>query len=119
MHMDPKKLRVFVEADQLALDVYQATTEMPMEERYGLQAQLRRAAVSVPCNIVEGSARPGKADKARFLHIARGSAREVEYLVSVAGRLHFLESKSAKALAKRYEGIQVALWRLAQSLQAQ
>ena len=112
---DHKRLRVFNEADQLVLEMYEITATLPDSERFGLQSQIRRAAVSVPCNVAEGTARKGD-DYSRFLYIARGSAREVGYLIGLAARLKLIDSKRAMALVRRYEGVQVALWRLLQTL---
>jgi four helix bundle protein len=93
---DYHKLRAFELADQLALAIYNCTKSFPKEEMFGLTSQIRRAAVSAPSNIVEGCAKSSQADYARFLEIAYGSVCEVEYQLSLAERLSFLDSQSAK-----------------------
>lgn len=95
---DHTKLRAFELADQMALDIYAATKTFPRQEVFGLTAQLRRAAVSVTSNIVEGCARHSKSDYIRFLDMAYGSAREVEYQVSLAFRLGYLNEKANESL---------------------
>jgi four helix bundle protein len=95
---DHTKLRAFELADQLALVVYRTTRTFPKEEIFGLTSQLRRAAVSIASNIVEGCARHSESDYLRFLDIAYGSAREVEYQVSLAVRLGYLAKEDGKSL---------------------
>jgi len=87
---DHTKLRAFEMADEVAVLVYQVTTGFPKEEMYGLTSQMRRAAVSVPSNIVEGCARDSQADYLRFLNMAFGSLRELHYQVGLSKRLGFL-----------------------------
>lgn len=87
---DHTKLRAFDLADRFACSVYRNTASFPKEEMFGLTSQLRRAAVSIASNIVEGSARQSKAEYMRFLDMVYGSAREVEYQISLSHRLGFL-----------------------------
>jgi len=92
MPRDPVKLAVFHRAHTLGLGVYRLTRRLPDEERYGLSAQLRRAALSVPTNIVEGCARVSRREYQRFLEVALGSATEVRYLLGVVVDLGYLKS---------------------------
>jgi four helix bundle protein len=72
-------LIVWQKAHRLVLSIYRYSAGFPKDETYGLISQVRRAAVSIPANIAEGFKRRGKADKARLLNIAQGSAEECRY----------------------------------------
>lgn len=95
---DHTKLRAFELADRLALQIYGHTRSFPREESFGLTSQLRRAAVSTSSNIVEGCARDSHNDYLRFLVTAYGSAREVEYQISLAQRLGYFDDSAAAEL---------------------
>ncbi len=92
---DHTKLRAFKLADELAVMIYEMTRNFPREEIYGLTSQMRRAAVSVPSNIVEGCARESQTEYIRFLEIAFGSLRELHYQFSLAKRLGYLQDDQA------------------------
>ncbi len=77
-------------AHEFVQEIYRATSTFPKEETYGLVSQLRRAVVSIACNIVEGRARGSTKDFVRFLMMARGSLEEVEYLLIASRDLGFL-----------------------------
>ncbi len=91
--MTYKDLKVWQKADELALQVYTATKKFPKDEVYGITSQVRRAALSVPTNIVEGYSRKGDKELARFMNIALGSVAETEYLLSFAQKLGYLTEK--------------------------
>lgn len=94
-----QQLRVWQRAHALTLAIYRLTANLPADERFGLCSQLRRAAVSVPTNIVEGSKRLTNADYARFLNIAEASLAETEYLLLLASDLGYLEPQTHRPIA--------------------
>ena len=84
---------------ELAEAVYRHSAEFPLEERYGLTAQIRKSAVSIPSNIAEGQGRRSTDEEfARFLQIALGSLCELETQIELACRLQFLAQSRADAL---------------------
>ena len=117
MPRDHRKLRVFVVADNLALRVYHATRRFPVEERYGLQSQIRRAALSVATNIVEGCARESDKEYGRFINVAFGSAAETHYLFSVVRRLELLVAGMCVEFESEYESLLKALNKLLTSIE--
>ena len=76
-----RRLVVWQRADELAYQVYQATSSFPDDERFGLISQMRRAGMSVPANIVEGYASSTAKERCRFYGIARSSLAELEYYI--------------------------------------
>jgi four helix bundle protein len=103
---------VFKLSDELVLRVYGLTKCFPRDEVFALVSQLRRAAYSIPLNLVEGAARSGAKDFGYFLNIAIGSCEEARYLVSLAGRLGYLPEDSRRALAGDYEKVKMMLVKL-------
>lgn len=115
---NPEDLEVFRLADELTLGIYRLTAAFPPDERFGLTAQLRRAAVSVGSNIVEGCSRHSQADFARFIEIATGSAVELRYQLTLADRLDFGNHAQVVDSRRRAESCCKALIALGKSLRA-
>ena len=86
----------------LACAVYQLSSRLPGEERFGLARQMRRAAVSVPSNIAEGYERPSRREYLHFLALAQGSLAEVETQVRLAARLGFCSAREAATLLETH-----------------
>lgn len=84
------ELKVWQRGHSLVLSVYRMSAGFPLAERYGLLSQLRRAALSVPTNIAEGSKRLTSQEYARFLNIAEASLAETEYLLMVSRDLGYI-----------------------------
>ena|SRR5690348_3576883 len=94
-------LEVWQEAMRLAREIYRASAHFPADERFGLTAQIRRAAVSVASNIAEGAGRGSKAEYSRFLLIARGSLMELDTQLWLARDLfHFDDSEFRPSLER-------------------
>jgi four helix bundle protein len=108
-----EQLRVWKLAIDLVVEVYELTGHMPGDERFGLVAQMRRAAISVPSNIAEGAARGSRADFARFVRIARGSLAELDTHMIIAERLSLtscgLIRERVKVLATMLSGLHHSL----------
>ncbi len=111
-----KKLLVWSKSDELAHQIYQVTKKFPNEEIYGLTSQIRRSALSIPTNIVEGCGRQGKKEIKQFINIALGSLFETEYLLEFSFKLKYIsESDFLKIEALRTE-VGKLLWGFYQSL---
>jgi four helix bundle protein len=113
---DPRRLQAFVLADDLVLQAYRATRAFPAAERFGLRGQIRRGAVSVPTNLVEGYSRRSDRDYLHFVGIAIGSASEVRYLLDLAVRLGLMRATDGESLRVGYNRVIRALQALAISL---
>ncbi|MBZ5537242.1 MAG: four helix bundle protein [Acidobacteriia bacterium] len=101
MRRSYKDLIVWRKAMDLVTEVYKATSVFPKNELYGLTTQLRRAAVSVPCNIAEGQGRLTRGEFQQFLGYARGSIMEVETLTQISADLKLLPSTQSIQLQER------------------
>lgn len=84
-----KDLIVFKKSDELAYRIYKVTEAFPKTEIFGITSQIRRAALSIPTNIVEGYARKSRKELSHFLNIALGSLAETEYLLNFSKRLGY------------------------------
>lgn len=98
-----KEIKAWQKAHELVLAVYKATNSFPKSELFGLTSQIRRAAVSVPSNIVEGFKRNSKNDSVRFYIIAEGSLEELKYQILLADSLGYIAEK------KFYEELEVLM----------
>lgn len=102
---DFRDLKVYQRAHELVLEIYRRSASFPDSEKYGLTRQMRRAAVSVPANIAEGTMRSSDPDFARFLHISMGSASEVDYYLILARDLGFLNGASYERLNSELQDV--------------
>lgn len=99
LQLNHKKLNVFKSSIELVSEIYKLTNTFPSSENFGLISQLRKAAVSIPSNISEGSARSSYAERKRFLQIARSSLVEVDTQIEIALTLNYLNEEEIKYLS--------------------
>lgn len=112
--MTHKDLEVYKLSLTLVENIYQLTQSFPASENFGLTSQLRRASISLPSNIAEGSSRGSTKDFIRFLNIASGSLAEIETQLVIAERIGYITF--SEALQNNIITIRKMLYRLKQSL---
>jgi four helix bundle protein len=105
-------LKVWQRSHRLVLRTYRFTATFPADERFGLVSQMRRAAVSVPCNIAEGSKRLHARDFARFLNIGEASGAELSYLTILSRDLAFLDVQEAEEVLAEIDEVARMLYKL-------
>lgn len=112
-----KELIVWQKAYHLCVEICKSTKDFPKEERYGLTAQLRRAAVSVPSNIAEGYGRKTTPEYIQALYVAYGSNCELETQILLAGDLGYFKTESFEKLKKDIGDIERMLKALIKALE--
>lgn len=95
-----RDLTVWQSAHNFVMEVYRITRSFPKEELFGLTSQVRRAAVSVPSNIVEGFSRWSAQDKVRYYNIAEASLDEASYQLYLAEELGYAKTSEAQIIAE-------------------
>jgi four helix bundle protein len=96
----------------LNAEVYRVTTRLPPDERFGLTAQMRRAAVSITCNIAEGYGRSTRGEYLNHLSMARGSLNEVEALCAICTSLNLLKDEALAPVSGYVDRMRRMLGRL-------
>jgi four helix bundle protein len=100
-----KQLKVWKESIELVKLVYDLTRDFPADEKYGLIAQMRRAAISIPSNIAEGAARQTDRDSLQFFVVARGSLSELDTHAEISRVLGLLSEESRNALESKLDAV--------------
>lgn len=116
---DFRQLKVWQKAHELVLALYRTTASFPRAENYGLTAQIRRAAASIPSNLAEGCGRGGDAELAHYCCIARGSASELEYQLLLSRDLKLIQPVDYENLEPRITEIKRMLTVFVQKLTAE
>jgi four helix bundle protein len=111
-----KDLDVWKKAIDFVATIYIETKSFPKDELYGLTSQLRRASVSIPSNIAEGSARKGKQEFKQFLYIALSSAAEIDTQLIISTNLKYIEQETFDKLQSELDSISKMIQGLIKSL---
>ncbi len=111
-----RDLIVWQKSHQLTLDVYRTTSLFPNSEKFGLVSQMRRAAYSIPSNIVEGHSRKSRKEFLQFLSIAKGSLEELKYFIILSNDLDYIDDETSKRLEKFSEEVSKLLYAFTKSL---
>ncbi|MEW6468402.1 MAG: four helix bundle protein [Bacteroidota bacterium] len=111
-----KELKIWQESMSLAKEIFVLTKKFPVEEKYGLVAQLNRAAVSIPSNIAEGCSRDSQKQFCQFLNVSLGSAFEIETQLILANELNYISKEELKNLIEKVTKIQKMISKLKDSI---
>jgi len=112
-----EELDVFRLSHSLTLEIYGITKSFPDEEKFGLISQMRKAAYSIPMNLMEGAHRLSSKEYRQFTGIARGSAGEMKYQLLLVRDLNYISDNEYSDLTSKYERVSQMLTRLAKSLE--
>jgi four helix bundle protein len=100
-----RDLKFWSESMDLSIEIYKLTSNFPKEEKFGIVDQMRRASVSIPSNIAEGSGRKSDKDFSRFLDYSMGSAYELETQIEISKELGYLSTEDHVVLSSKLIGI--------------
>lgn len=114
-----KDLIIWQKSHYLTLEVYKITSKFPPEEKYGITSQIRRAAYSIPSNIVEGHSRKSKKEFLQFLNIAKSSLEELKYFIILSGDLNYISKKDQNHLEEITEEVSKLLYSFTNKLNAE
>ena len=112
-----QELDVFKSSHSLALEIFELTKSFPDGEKFGLVSQMRRAAYSVPMNLMEGAHRLGRKEYRQFVRIAKGSTGEIKYQLLLVKDLKYISENKYAGLLAEYERVSQMLTKLAKALE--
>lgn len=114
-----KDLKVWQKSVDLATEIYTVTKSFPIEERFGLIAQINRTVVSIPSNIAEGAGRGSKKEFYNFLSYATGSSYELETQLLIAYNLKYIKEEEFNLTNNKIDEIQKMIYALKKTLKSQ
>ncbi len=100
-----KDLKVWKDSILLAKEIYELTSTYPVQEKFGIVQQMRRAAVSIASNISEGAARRGEKEFLRFLYIAAGSVSELSTQLQISELIEFGDAQRRRLAQQRVDNV--------------
>jgi len=112
-----RNLNIWIKSVELVTEIYRVTEKLPKQERYGLISQMEHAAVSIPANIAEGSAKSSNKDFARFLEMSLGSCYELETELLVSKNLKYISEEIYIQFQKEIIDLQKMIVKFKGSLQ--
>jgi four helix bundle protein len=89
-----RELKIWHKAIELSVEIYELVADFPSDEKFGIVSQLRRASVSVPSNIAEGSSRKSQKEFAHYLSMSLGSLFEIETQLTISNRIRYIDNKN-------------------------